>query len=422
VDVQARTRRLSRALRHRNYRLFFAGQSISLVGNWLTSVATSWLIYRLTGSALLLGAANFASQAPTFFLGPFAGVWIDRLDRHRVLLCTQAGAMIQSALLAGFALHGSIDVPHILALNLLQGLIHVFDLPARQAFLVEMIEDRDDLPNAIALNSSMVNGARLVGPSVAGGLIAAVGEGYCFLIDAFSYLAVLGSLLAMRLSPRATLHHTGHALQQLRDGVGYAWHFRPIRALLALLAFTSLVAMPYTVLMPVIARKVLGGGAGTLGVLVSASGIGALGGALYLASRRRVLGLGRIIASMSISFGVSLIGLGNAQSLLVALPLMAATGLSMMVLLAASNTVLQTLVDDDKRGRVMSLYAVAVFGTTPFGSLLAGALAERLGAQTTLMLGGSACLVAALGFTRVLPTLRIHARPTYQRLGILPER
>ena len=412
---------LGRALRHRNYRLFFVGQGISLVGTWLTRVATSWLVYRLTGSALLLGVVGFAGQIPTFFLAPLAGVWIDRWDRHKVLVVTQALAMVQSALLAGFALTGTIGVPHVIALNLFQGLINAFDTPARQSFVVQMIEDREDLPNAIALNSSMVNGARLLGPAIAGILIAAVGEGWCFLLDALSYLAVLASLFAMRLAARPKARAPRGVLTELAEGLRYVVGFAPIRAVLLLLALVSLMGMPYTVLMPVMAKEVLGGGPDTLGLLMASAGLGALGGALWLASRRSVLGLGRVIPIAAACFGLALIAFSRSRVLWLSLPLLALAGMAMMVQMASSNTVLQTIVDEDKRGRVMSFYAAAFFGSVPFGSLLAGALASRLGAPGTILVGGVACIIGAAVFSTQLPRLRKAVRPIYVRLGILPE-
>jgi MFS family permease len=411
---------LSRALRHRNYRLFFMGQGISMVGTWITHVASSWLVYGLTGSALLLGVTSFASQAPTFFLSPFAGVWVDRVDRRRVLLITQSLAMLQSGLLAFFALRGTLDVPHIIVLNAFQGVISAVDIPARQSFLVEMIEDREDLPNAVALNSSLLNGARLVGPSIAGLLIGLVGESYCFLIDTISYVAVLGSLLAMRVIPRVRAARRGNVLGELRDGFRYAAGFPPIRAVLLLLLLISLVGAPYVVLLPMVARDVLHGGASTLGSLTGSAGLGALCGALYLASRRSVLGLSRVIAGAGCVFGAGLLLVSRSSSLPMTLPLLTLVGCSMMVLLASSNTILQTLVEEDKRGRVMSFYSMAVFGVVPFGSLLAGTLADRMGAGTTLLVQGSFCIVAAFAFWRSLPGLRRHIRPVYERLGILP--
>jgi MFS family permease len=411
---------MGRALRHRNYRLFFAGQAISLIGTWLSQVATSWLVYRLTGSALLLGVNAFASQAPLFFLGPFAGVLIDRLDRKRVLLGTQCAAMLQSALLAYFALAGRIDVVHIVALSLFQGFITVLDMPARQSLVLDLIDDRADLPNAVALNSSMFNVARLLGPSIGGLLIAATSEGVCFLVDAVSYLAVIASLLRLEV-PRRAAQPRADIVAQLRDGVDYALGFPPIRAILALLAVASLLGMPYATLMPMVVRAVFGGEASLLGFMTAASGLGALVAALYLASRATVVGLGRMIAWGAGVFGLALVGLSLSRWVALSQVLMALAGFGMMIQMASGNTVLQTIVDDDKRGRVMSLYSMAVFGITPFGSLLAGSCADWLGAPITLALGGGACLLNAFVFARTLPELRRHVRPIYQRLGILPE-
>ncbi len=412
---------LGRALRHRNYRLFFAGQSISLVGSWLTRVATSWLVYRLTGSALILGLVGFAGQIPTFLFAPIAGVWVDRIDRHRALVVTQVLAMIQSALLAAFTLNHSITVGLVIVLQCIQGLINAVDMPARQSFVVEMIEDRRDLPNAIALNSSMVNAARLLGPSIAGILIAGFGEGWCFAIDAVSYLAVIASLLAMKVSPRANVRSNSRVWADLAQGFHYVARSVPIRSILLLLALVSLMGMPYTVLMPAVASEVLHGGPHTLGFLMAASGLGALAGALYLAARRSVLGLGRVIGLSAGFFGIGLVAFSRSHVFWLSMLLMVPTGMSMMVQMAASNTVLQTIVDEDKRGRVMSFYAMAFFGTTPFGSLLAGAVADRFGAPAAILIGGVACVLGALAFFRTLPALRRATRPIYVRLGILPD-
>ena len=369
-----------RALRYRNYRLFFGGQSVSLIGTWMTRIATSWLVYRLTHSAFLLGVAGFSLQIPILLLGPFAGVWVDRLDRHRVLVITQVLSMIQSFWLAVLALTGRITVTDIILLSLFQGAINAFDMPARQAFLVQMVEDRADLSNAIALNSSMVNGARLIGPSLAGIIIATVGEGYCFLIDGFSYVAVIASLLLMHIT-REQVHASRKAvLRELKEGWQYVSHFAPIRSILLLLGLVSLVGMPYTVLMPIFAGSVLHGGAHTLGFLMGASGVGALMGALALATRRSVVGLGRVVTITSAGFGLGLVAFSNSRWLPLSLVLMMVTGFCMMTQMASSNTILQTIVDDDKRGRVMSFYAMAFLGAAPLGSLLAGGLTSRLGA------------------------------------------
>lgn len=395
-----------RALRSRNYRLFFSGQTISLIGTWLTRVATGWLVYRLTDDAFLLGIAGFAGQIPTFLIAPFAGVLIDRWNRHRVLVVTQIFSLVQSALLAYFALTNTIDVAHIIVLNIMQGLINAFDTPARQAFVVEMIEDRADLPNAIALNSSMVNAARLLGPSIAGVLIAATNEGWCFLIDAFSYVAVIASLLAMKVPARARTTRRRRLVDELREGARYVAGHGAIRSVLILLAVVSLMGMPYVVLMPIMAKKVLLGGAHTNGFLMSASGVGALAGAFYLARRRSVQGLGRVIALAAAGFGLGLIMFSRSTTLWLSMLLLVFTGFSMIVQMAASNTVIQTLVDEDKRGRVMAFYTMAFFGMTPLGSLFAGLLARSLGAPDTLLIGGVVCVVAAAGFARALPAIR----------------
>jgi MFS family permease len=410
-----------RALRHRNYRLFFTGQTVSLIGTWMTQVATSWLVYRLTGSAWLLGIVGFASRIPTFVLGPFAGVWVDRWDRHRTLVVTQILSMLQSFALAGLALAHIITVREIIWLGLAQGLINAFDMPARQAFVIQMVEDRADLGNAIALNSSMVNVARLLGPSIAGVIIATVGEGYCFLIDGFSYLAVLASLLAMSVAAFEQRKSDKAIWQELEEGWNYVTTFVPIRSILLLLALISLVGMQYTVLMPIFAAQDLHGGAHTLGFLMGASGVGAVAGAMLLANRKTVLGLGRVVPVASTIFGMGLIALGLSRFLWLSLGLMLFVGGAMMTQMAASNTILQTIVDDDKRGRVMSFYSMAFLGMAPFGSLLAGALAHKIGAPRTVMISGTLCIAGAAWFASQLSAIREHVRPIYRTLGIIPE-
>jgi MFS family permease len=401
--------------------LFFTGQTVSLIGTWMTQVATSWLVYRLTGSALLLGVVGFASRIPTFLLGPIAGVLVDRWHRHRTLVVTQTLSLVQSFVLAGLALAGIITIREVIWLGLAQGVINAFDMPARQAFVIQMVEDRADLGNAIALNSSMVNAARLLGPSIAGVVIAAVGEGYCFLIDGFSYLAVIASLLAMRISAVKQPKAQKAILYELKEGWSYVTDFVPIRSILLLLALVSLVGMQYTVLMPIVAAKVLHGGAHTLGFLMGASGVGALVGAMFLASRRNVLGLGRLLPLAAAGFGAGLIALGLSRSLWLSLMLMMLIGGAMMIQMAASNTILQTIVQDDKRGRVMSFYSMAFLGMAPFGSLLAGALANRLGAPYTVMISGSICIAGAGWFASQLSAMREFIHPIYRKLGIIPE-
>ncbi len=419
----ARRKRLAamgRALRHRNYRLFFAGQGLSLVGSWITRVASSWLVWRLTGSEAMLGLIGFAGQIPTTLVAPFAGVLVDRWNRHRTLVVTQVAAMLQSAALAAFALSGEITVGWIAALSVVQGVINAFDMPARQAFVVEMVTAREDLPNAIALNSSLVNAARLIGPSIAGVLIAAVGEGWCFTVDAVSYLFVVASLLAMRgIQPRPA-RATSSVFADFRDGFRYVAGFPAIRTILLLLAMVSLTGFPYVVLMPVFAREVLGGGPDTLGLLMAASGVGALAGALWLAARPTVLGLGRVVVVAGATFGLALVAFGFSRWLWLSLPAVVAVGGGMMIQMAGSNTLVQTLVDEDKRGRVMSFYTLAFFGMAPFGSLFAGGLATWIGAPMTVVVGGAVSLAGVALFASRLPALRAEVRPIYQRLGILP--
>jgi MFS family permease len=408
-----------RALRSRNYRLFFSGQSVSLVGTWITRIATSWLVYRLTGSALLLGIVGFCGQIPTLLLTPFTGVLVDRWNRHRILVVTQTLSMLQSAALAWLTLAGIITVTDILLLQVTQGIINAFDTPARQAFVVEMVEDRADLPNAIALNSTMVNGSRIIGPSIGGLIIAAVGEGWCFAIDALSYLAVIASLLAMRLPARAPRTGSAPIIDELRAGFDYVARFAPVRTTLLLLAIVSTMGTPYTVLMPAIASGVLHGGPHTLGFLMTASGLGAVAGALYLAGRSSVLGLGRIIAIAAAVFGVGLIAFALSRTFWVSLAIMPLVGGGMMVTLASVNTILQTVVEERFRGRVMAFYTMAFLGTAPIGSLIGGVLADRIGPPRTIFLGGIVCIVGALWFASKLPALRAVLRPIYVARGII---
>lgn len=410
-----------RALGHRNYRLFFGGQGISLIGTWLTRVATSWLVYRLTNSVFLLGLVGFAGQIPTFLLAPLAGVLADRWNRHRILVVTQTLSMFQSLALAFLALTGVITVWQIIILSVFQGLINAFDTPARQSFVVEMVEEKEDLPNAIALNSAMFNSARLIGPSLAGILIATVGEGICFLLDGISYLAVIASLLAMKIGPKKINGLNSPFWHGLKEGFNYAFGFVPIRSVLLLLALMSLVGMPYTVLMPVFARDILGGGPHTLGYLMAAAGAGALCGAIYLASRKSVRGLGKVIVAAASCFGIGLIAFSFSRVLWLSLPLMTVTGFGMIAQMASSNTILQTIAEDDKRGRVMSFYTMAFMGMAPLGSLLAGALASQIGAPHTLMIGGICCLMGAGMFARKLPAIREMVRPIYAKKGIITE-
>ncbi len=410
-----------RALRYKNYRLFFSGQSLSLIGTWMQQVALGWLVYRLTDSAFLLGLVGFSSQVPTFILASFAGVLADRYNKHKIIITTQMLAMLQASILAFLTLTSSIQIWHILLLSLFSGLINAFDMPTRQSFVIDMVEDRNDLPNAIALNSLTFNAARLIGPTVAGFLISTIGEGLCFLINAISYLAVIAALLLMRISPHLNNQSKEKVLEGLKEGIKYAYNFKPIRALLLLIGLVSLTGMPYTVLMPVFARDILHGNSHTLGFLFGAVGCGALIGAIYLASRNSVLGLGKWIAMATSIFSLGLLFFSFSRNIYLSIVLMLFTGFGMMMQMASTNTLLQTLVDDDKRGRIMSLYVMAFMGTAPFGSFMAGTLASTIGAPYTVLSSGIICLIGGLIFYKNLPELRKHIRPIYVKKGILPE-
>lgn len=411
-----------RSLRYRNYRLFFMGQSISLVGTWMQRIAMPWLVYRITGSSFLLGLVGFASQFPTFVLAPFAGVLTDRWSCHRVLLITQILAMIQALILATLVLTGVINFVHILVVGIMLGCINAFDMPARQAFVVKMVVKKDDIGNAIALNSSMVNIARLLGPSIAGALIASTGEGMCFLLNGISYLFVIVSLLMMKLKENGKNSQDVSVIVGLTEGIKYIFGFAPIKSIILLLALVSLMGMPYAILMPIVAKTVFNGDAHTYGFLMSCAGIGALAGAVYLASRKSVSGLEKIIPLATGIFGIGLIGFSLSSEFWLSSILMTMVGLGMMMEMASSNTVLQTIVDDDKRGRVMSFYTMAFMGAAPFGSFLAGTLASFLSAQTTLMISGLTCVIGAVIFYLKLPEFKIQVRPMYVKLGILSDR
>src|SRR5215469_4035444 len=410
-----------RALRHRNFRLFFGGQSISLIGTWMTRVATSWLVYRLTGSAVLLGTVGFAGQIPTFLLAPFAGVVVDRIDRRKVLVWTQTLAMVQSLALAWLTLSHRINIAEILALSAMQGVVNAFDMPGRQSFMIRMVEERGDLSNAIAINSSMVNLARLIGPSLAGVVIAATNEGWCFLIDGISYIAVIASLVMMRIAHEQPQHHGATMLDQMRQGWQYVGGSLPIRNILMLFCVISLMGWPFTVLMPIFAARVLHGGPHTLGFLMGAVGVGSLISALSLVLRRSVRGLTKMIPIAAVIFGAGLIAFGLSRNQWLSMGVMLVTGFGMMQGLTASNTILQTLVDETMRGRVMSYYTMAFVGMAPFGSLMAGVLAHAIGAPRTVIVSGVACILGSIWFTSRLTAIRKDMRPIYERLGIVPQ-
>ena len=409
-----------RALRHRNFRLFFVGQGISVMGTWMTRLATQWLVYQLSHSALVLGAVNFAGQIVAFVLGPVVGVWVERLDRRRLLVWTQTAAAVQSLTMAALTLAHVINLWEVMGLTLLQGIINALDTTARQSFLVQMVDDRNDLSNAIALNSSMTNAARLVGPAMAGLVVAAAGEGWCFLIDGVSYLAVIASLMIMHIPAQAIKHNTHSMQEQIREGWDYVRTFQPVRIILVNFSLMSLMGYSYAVLLPVFADQILKGGPSTLGALSGASGVGALASALSLAMRKSVLGLTRMVQIASTLLGAGLLLFGLSHTLWVSLMLMVGVGFGLIQCASASNTIIQSLVPEDKRARVVSYYTMAFFGAAPFGSLLAGALAHRIGAPLTVSLAGACCLTSSLWFALKLPQLTAAMRPIYQQQGLLP--
>jgi MFS family permease len=398
-----------RALRHRNFQLFFSGQLISLIGTWMQSVAQSWLVYRLTGSSFLLGSVGFASQIPVFLVAPLGGIVADRHNRHRVVIGTQIASMLLAFMLAFLTLSDLVRVWHIFVLAALLGVVNAFDIPGRQSFLVDMV-GKEDLMNAIALNSSMFNGARIIGPAIAGILVAKIGEGWCFFANAVSYIAVIVGLLMMRLQPPSYGIASASPLAHIIEGIRFVRHTAPIRALLLLLGLVSLVAMPYTVLMPVFADRILHGGARGLGILMGATGVGALLGALTLAARTGVRGLGRWVALSCAGFGLSLFLFALSRFFWLAAVLLLPVGFCMMLQMSSSNTLIQAMVPDHLRGRVMALYSMMFMGMAPFGALLGGALADRLGASFTVALGAVACIAGAITFGLHLPKVRPEAR------------
>ena len=410
-----------RAFRHRNFRLYFGGQSVSLVGTWVQQIALGWATYELTHSSFLLGLVSFAGQLPLFIVTPFAGVLVDRWNRHRTLIATQTLSMLQAFALALVVSTHTLHVWNLVFLNLIAGTILAIDLPARQAFIVDMVGSGRDLPNAVALNSFVVTGGRTLGPAIAGLLLTVVSPAVCFFINAISYVPVVAALIAMRVKRRRNISAHPAPLDALVAGVRYAIGFPPIRAVLLLVALISLAGMPYAVLMPIFAAEVLHGGAHTLGWLMAAPGAGALLGTIYLASRKSILGAGVRVVVGALLFGGGLVVLGFLQTTASAFAALSFVGLGMIVQLATSNTVLQTIVDDDKRGRVMSLYTMAFMGMAPFGSLLGGALASHIGVQTTFLLGGVLCLGGALLFATRIRVLRPMVMPIYARKGIVPE-
>jgi MFS family permease len=410
-----------RALKYRNYRLFFSGQLVSLIGTWMQQIALSWLVYRMTNSALMLGLVGFVGQIPTFLFSPFAGVLVDRFNKHKILIFTQTCAMMQAFIIVILISTGSINVFYILLLNAFLGIVNSFDAPTRQSFVVEMIENKEDLGNAIALNSMMFNSARLIGPSIAGLLIAAVGESMCFLINGISYIAVIIALLLMKINYKKAVHKQKQIVQELKEGWNYTRNFKPIKYLLLLLGLVSLMGTPYVVLMPVFARETLHGGPHTLGFLVGSIGVGAFFGGMLLASRKNVIGLGKIIMRAAFFFGVTLILFSFSKNIFLSMILLLIAGFAMMIQMASSNTIIQTIVEDSKRGRVMSFYTMSFMGTMPIGSLLAGFTASKIGATNTVIIGGICCIIGSLLFATRFQKFSKAVRPIYTKMGIIPE-
>jgi MFS family permease len=398
-----------RALRHRNYRLFFIGQIISLIGTWMQSIAQAWLVYRLTKSPLLLGLVEFSGQIPVFIFAPLGGLFADRHSRHRIVIATQTASMLLAFILSALTLLGHIEVWEVLVLAAMLGIVNAFDIPARQAFIIEMVVP-EDLINAIALNSAMFNGARILGPAVAGITVAAIGEGWCFFSNAISYLAVIIGLILMTITPRKRSGRTVSGLESVLEGFRFVRQTGPILALLLLLALVSLTGMPYAVLMPIFADKILHSGARGLGLLMGSTGVGALAATLVIAARREVRGLGRWILYASTGFGVSLILFSFSRSMPLSVVLLLPAGFCMLIQMASSNTLIQTMVPDELRGRVMSVYSMMFMGMAPFGALLAGAVAHRLGAPVTVAMGGVVCIAGSIVFGSKWPALRSEAR------------
>jgi MFS family permease len=411
---------MGRALAHRNFRLFVIGQGISVLGTWMQQIATVWLVYRLSESSLLLGVADFTAQVPAALILPIAGVLTDRWNRHHTVLATQTLMMMQAFALMALTMAGVISIWQILVLSILLGVASAFDATARQSFVIDMV-DRSDLGNAIAINSSVFNAARLLGPAVAGIVIGLCGEWPCFLLNGLSYLAVLASLLAMRVRPVARAEPEMGILEGLTEGISYIAGSMPIRTILVLLGIVSMMSAPLTVLMPLLATQVLHGGPYTLGMLTAALGAGALAASLFLAARKSVVGLGRVIALATAAFGLGLAGIALSHTVGISLILLVMTGFAMVAQMAASNAVLQTIVEEEKRGRVMSFYTMAFFGMGPLGSLLSGGLAGTIGIAATFLTFGAICLSASLVFAAVLPSLLKAIRPMYVSAGLLGE-
>jgi MFS family permease len=408
-----------RVFKNRKYALYFSGQLVSQVGTWMQQIALSWLTYRLTGSAFILALVGVSSQLPSLLIMPFAGVLADRFNRHRILLLTQAGAMVQASVLAALTLSGHLQVWHLVALGLVMGVVNAFDLPVRSAFVIDLVERKEDLPAAVAMNSTLMNVSRLLGPAVAGFVVAALGEGMCFLINAASYIVVIGALLLIRgnFDPAPVATRPG-VFSELKEGVAYAMRTTPIRASILLLAIFGFGGMAYAMLMPVFVKSI-GGNANTLGYLSSASALGSVLGAAILATRKSVVGLGRLALLASFAYALALLGFGFAHSVWTAVPFLVVLGAALMLQMGSCNTILQSVVEDDKRGRVMSLFTLAFMASIPLGSLAGGAIASRLGFQAMIFTCAGYCLLVALVFAGQMPRLRRETRPIYLQRGLL---
>jgi MFS family permease len=416
-EKHSRVPAMLRALRHRNFQFFFSGQLISLIGTWMDNIAEAWLVYRLTGSSLLLGTVAFAGQIPVFLLAPLGGMAADRWNRRKIVIATQALSMIQAGILAALTLSHRITVWEVIVLAASMGAVNAFDIPARQAFLVEMV-GREDLMNAIALNSSMFNGARVIGPAVAGVLVASIGEGWCFFANSVSYIAVITGLLLMHVEPLRRAISNESPFEHIAEGFRFVHRSGPIRALMMLIGVVSFVAVPYSVLMPIFADRILRGGARGLGILMGAAGIGALLGALTLAARRGVQGLGRVVAYAAAGFGFSLILFSFSRWFWLSVALLIPVGYGVMLQMSSSNTLIQAMVPDHLRGRAMAVYTMMFMGMAPMGALFAGAMADRVGAPMTVTIGGLAAIIGAACFYRMLPKLRFEARELLSAQGL----
>jgi MFS family permease len=411
-----------RALRFRSFRVFFVGQGVSILGTWMQTLATSWLVYRLTGSAFMLGLAAAALQLPMLFLSPIAGVWADRLDRRRLLIVVQSLASVQALALAALTYAGLVQVWHVIAMSLFLGMANAVETPTRQAFLLEMVESKADLPNAIALQSMLFNGARFIGPTIAGVLLAAAGEGLCFLLNGVSYLAVVVAYCAIRVAPRVTSGGQSALWHEIVSGFRYAFGSLVTRRPIVLLACLSLFTAPWQSLMPIYAAERLGGDSSTLGLLIGAVGVGAFAATAFLALRATVRGLGRVIAACSVMAAVALTGFALSGALWLSLPLLAVFGFGLVATVASTNTILQTVADEDKRGRIISIYVTTFLGIAPVSNFVAGTIAEAIGAHWTILGCGLALAAAAGWFAWNLPSWRAAVRPIYAKQGIISPR